>query len=77
MKLHQSGDKIIVTELRPMSDVPEGKFVLCLIERSKRFESLIKVPGHAMMNDEDDFLSYEFLDILGWMPMPIYQPEKS
>ena len=74
MKLHQQGNEIIVTELRPMSEVPPGEFVLCLIERSKRFESLIKVPGYEMMNDEDDFLSYDFIDILGWLPMPQYRP---
>lgn len=75
MKLHQQGNEIIATELRPMSKVPPGEFVLCLIERSKRFESLIKVPGYEMMNDEDDFLSYDFADILGWLPMPQYKPD--
>ena len=75
MKLHQSGNEIIVTELRPMSDVPPDQFVLCLVKRSKRFESLIKAHGYEMMNDEDDFLSYDFVDILGWLPMPQYRPE--
>ena len=28
MKLHQSGDKIIVTELRTVSYVPQGEMVL-------------------------------------------------
>lgn len=28
-----------------------------------------------MMNDEDDFLSYDFADILGWLPMLQYRPD--
>ena len=35
MKLHQSGDKIIVTELRPMSEAPrDGVSIFCILNGS-------------------------------------------
>ena len=63
MKLHQSGDKIIVTELRPMSLCP--RFSEVLLERI----------GHAnlevgMLISESDRQIYA-----GWIPMPQYRPE--
>ena len=63
MKLHQSGDKIIVTELSPMSLCPKWSQVL--LERI----------GYA--NLEAGMLMYESDRKIyaGWIPMPIHQPE--
>ena len=65
MKLHQSGNEIIVTELRPMSHCPKWSTVL--LERI----------GHA--NLEAGMLMYESDRKIyaGWIPMPIHKPEKS
>ena len=62
--IYQSGDKIIVTELMPMSNCPKWSTVL--LERI----------GHA--NLEAGMLMYESDRKIyaGWIPMPIYQPEK-
>ena len=61
--IYQDGDKIIVTELRPMSHCPKWSQVL--LERI----------GHAnlevgMLTSESDRKIYA-----GWIPMPIHQPE--
>ena len=63
MKIHQSDDKIIVTELMPMSLCP--RFSEVLLERI----------GHAnlevgMLISESDRKIYA-----GWIPMPQYRPE--
>ena len=63
MKLHQSDDKIIVTDLRPM--------ILC----PKWSQVLLERIGHAnlevgMLTSESDRKIYA-----GWLPMPEHQPE--
>ena len=75
MKLHQSGDKIIVTELRPMSEAPRNGE--CFIAFSEDMEMFTEA-----YFDLDTGLLFAFgvtwneYDLLGWLPMPIYQPEK-
>ena len=74
MKIHQSDDKIIVTELRPMSDVPT----------EEDCEILVKVKGTETLQATYIFEG-KFIDHLcdqiyperieGWLPMPIFQPE--
>ena len=63
--IYQDGDKIIVTELRPMS--------LC----TRFSEVLLERIGHAnlevgMLISESDRNIYA-----GWIPMPIHQPESN
>ena len=68
MKLHQSGDKIIVTELRPMSDLPNRVEVFMFLVRGDGFEYFDITSL--------DCLYHESADVIGWVPKPIYQPEK-
>ena len=74
MKLHQSDDKIIVTELRPMSEAPT----------EEDCEILVKVRGTETLQAAYIFEG-KFIDHLcdqiyperieGWLPMPIYKTE--
>ena len=67
MKLHQDGEKIIVTELRPMSDLPN---------RVEVFMFLVRVDGFEYFDITSlDCLYHESADVIGWVPKPIYQPE--
>ena len=74
MKLHQSGNEIIVTELRPMSEV----------SLEKECEILVKVKGAETLQMayifEGEFIDHSCEQIYterieGWLPMPQYRPE--
>ncbi len=74
MKIHQSGDKIIVTELRPMSDLTLGKQSLIFIN------DYGFISGYKSSNDNDVIGNGHYFNgdqAMGWLPMPIYQPGKS
>ena len=74
MKLHQYGDKIIVNELRPMSEAPRNGE--CFIAFSEDMEMFTEA-----YFDLDNGLLFAFgtiwgeEDLIGWLPMPIFQPE--
>lgn len=76
MKLHQQGNEIIVTELRPMSEVPRNGE--CFIAFSEDMEMFTEA-----YFDLDTNLLFAFgtiwneEDLIGWIPMPIYQHEES
>lgn len=76
MKIHQYGDRIVVTELKPMSDAPrDGSVFLVLTKLSAEF--------YQVKFDKAGFLAHypathlEFSgqrNIIGWIPMPVYEP---
>ena len=76
MKIHQQGNEIIVTELRPMSDlVPPGERIL--IKRKywhTLSEGYTDIYGNIWIVEMTIPLKNN--DFEGWLPMPIYQPEK-
>ena len=67
MKLRQENDKIIVTELRPISDLPNRVEVFMFLVRGDGFEYFDITSL--------DCLYHESADVIGWVPKPIYQPE--
>jgi len=72
MKLHQQGNEIIVTELNPMSDAPRNGE--CFIAFSKDMEMFTE----AYFDLDTDLLFacgtiWNEEDLIGWIPMPIYQ----
>lgn len=71
MKLHQSGNKIIVTELNPMSDVKreEGTSVLLKTKNSNYLHSAIVFDGDFVDVDQCWFDENQ---LEGWLPMPVY-----
>ena len=77
MKLHQSGDTIIVTELRPMREAPrDGTEILLMSKNNKLFNGC----NYGLCGDKFIIAgigSCEVTSFKGWLPMPIYQPEKS
>lgn len=78
MKLHQSGDKIIVTELRPMSEAPRDGTKIIALTYNECFASEFLIVNYS--HDDHFCTENELLPeftLIGWMPMPIYQPEKS
>lgn len=62
MKIHQSGNKIIATELNPMSSLPDDEFVLI---KPKSQNALVH--GRVVTASSKHNFS-------GWLPMPIYDP---
>lgn len=74
MKLHQSGNKIIVTELNPMSDAPHtGAFMAFFIWDDVCPVTLIRKDGKFYCYDDGRL--YESDRLFGWLPMPVYEPE--
>lgn len=74
MKLHQSGNEIIATELRPMSEfpkVPEGKLSVYVLV----FLSYTDLPIFASISYQSKWDYHEERHGLGWLPMPQYRPE--
>ena len=72
MKLHQQGNEIIVTELRPMSELPtDGSSFLMLLDGNYFIEMF-----YNLDKDEfDSYSKYNEVDCIGWLPMPQYRPE--
>lgn len=73
MKLHQQGNEIIVTELRPMSKLKECCQVLLFNEVEESFLPGYKVRGDLVEEDGSPILPAD--NIKGWLPMPQYRPE--
>jgi len=73
MKLHQSVNKIIVTELNPMSDAPDDfTFLAFTIMGGTCWELYKTQTGHfASLDDQHVF---EERHLQGWLPMPVYDP---
>lgn len=76
MKLHQENDKIIVTELRPMSEAPDHESILIklLNNKTRLYPGFLKnIYIHIYEFDKPRNIS----EADGFIPMPIYQSEKS
>ena len=71
--IYQDGDKIIVTELRPIKDAPELEWVIYFNKNSCPFEGLNI--GLEIVTPSDECIQLDSL--VGWLPMPIYQPESN
>lgn len=71
MKLHQQGNEIIVTELRPMSDAKQDELALYLHKESGFFTG---VKAEDLVIDEYGSL-IDISTLLGWLPVPKYRPE--
>lgn len=75
MKLHQSGDKIIVTELRPMSEAPrDGTDILLMSKNNKLFNGC----NYGICGDKFTIAgvgSFSPSVFIGWLPMPQYRPD--
>jgi len=78
MKLHQSGNKIIVTELNQISDAPDdGVFIAFRFYENSFF-------SHQVYRNKDNRCHFNTLigdyrfhesELIGWIPIPIYKPE--
>lgn len=74
MKLHQQGNEIIVTELRPMSDLaPRERALLKRKDRHMLAEGYIDSCGGVWIMERTTRLATSDFD--GWLPMPQYRPE--
>ena len=71
--IYQSGDKIIVTELRPMSEAPLNEWAIYFNKNFHSFEA--QYIGNFVVTAYNDFIKTN--NIEGWIPMPIYQHEES
>lgn len=75
MKLHQQGNEIIVTELRPMSEAPRDGTDILLVSKSN---SLFNGCNYGMQGDKFIIAgigTYDAAVFKGWLPMPQYLPE--
>lgn len=67
-------DILTVSRLRPMCDAPiDDQTILCV---GKTYNTFLKVyfDGVHYKDDHDDLYDKEYF--IGWIPMPIYKPEK-
>lgn len=79
MKIHQSGDKIIVTELNPVCDLNEDHGdVLIFIQEGDEVSCFcnLRLTEDGCLTDDQEFnFMPEEIGCIGWLPKPIYQPE--
>jgi len=75
MKLHQSGNKIIVTELNPMCDAPNGESFLAYLIKGNIAWELYKTRD-GKFSSLDDVHMFEEKHIQGWLPLPVYEPSE-
>ena len=75
MKLHQQGNEIIVTELRPMSELKPGQYAICY--RADYSSDMLKRSierNDSLTDSMGDFYWPENI-FIGYIPVPKYQPE--
>lgn len=66
--------QIIVTELRPMSEVKNGQYCLCFKSYEYGgFEKYLKID--CVMVDMNG-TEHDIEDFMGFAPLPIYQPQQ-
>lgn len=76
MKLHQQGNEIIVTELRPMSElVLRERVLLKRKDWNTLGEGYIDICGGVWIMERTTRLATS--DFEGWLPMPQYRPYAS
>lgn len=74
MKLCQSENKIIVTELNPMCDAPENEPLILFIKNSKEPVIASKRFGEDEYQEIRSGRYYCAVLFSGWLPIPIYDP---
>ena len=67
MKLHQQGNEIIVTELRPMSEITNRVEVFMFLVDDDGFKYFDITSLDCLLNEKSN--------AIGWLPMPQYRPE--
>ncbi len=74
MKIHQSVNKIIVTELNPMSDVPQVSQItnedVNVLVFVNSYESPQRIAFGLFRKEWPDWA----INGIGWIPMPVYDP---
>ena len=77
MKLHQDGNRIVVTELNPISDLKQSDGdVLIFIEGDEEVSCLaiLRLDGCGNLTDDQIFtFPLEHSGCVGWLPIPIYE----
>lgn len=72
--------QIIVTELRPMSELKEeNDDVLIFIQEDEEISclGLLRLEEDGYLTDDQDFnFTPEHLNCVGWLPKPICQPQQ-
>lgn len=67
-------DALTVSKLRPMCDAPiDDETILCVGDRYNIFFK-VYFDGEYYKDDHDDLYDKEYF--IGWIPMPIYKPER-
>ena len=76
MELHQSGNKIIVTELNPMCDAPRDSSSLLIVKKDDEIGSYPELMESFFDGQFWNCVGDEYLDdeLIGWLPMPVYDP---
>ena len=73
MKLYQDGDRIVITELMPMSDAPRDKTTFIGLLGGQFIIVVYSGYSDYFHDGMDDFSSDKFQ---GWLPIPVYEPQK-
>ena len=73
MKLHQQGNEIIATELRPMSEITNAEYVLISI-KNELYPGRHLGCGFIRFADQNYYGAHAN-DCDGWLPIPKYQPD--
>lgn len=73
MKIHQSGNEIIVTQLNPMCDAPESGDFIAFTRDFRPCSVYLKVLNKCVINSALSRV-YDLDYFIGWLPMPIYDP---
>ena len=67
-------DTLTVSKLRPMCDAPiDDETILCVGDRYNIFFK-VYFDGEYYKDDHNDIYDKKYF--IGWIPMPIYKPEK-
>lgn len=75
MKLHQQGNEIIATEIRPMSELKPGQYAICY--RADYSSDMLKRSierNDSLTDSMGDFYWPENI-FIGYIPMPQYRPD--
>ena len=73
MKIHLQGNEIVVTELRPMSEVTNAEYVL-ISTKNELYPGRHLGCGFIRFADQNYYGAHAN-DCDGWLPIPKYRPE--
>lgn len=72
-KRKNQGDTLTVSKLRPMSELPKNANSVMAAYEDERGDIYFDITSSQCIEDEYSFSSEEYI---GWIPLPIYKPEK-